>query len=151
MFALRYVHALNKKVLQDIVSYHIEQSRGNRHNLIAVLIAEHGFPVQSAVNFAAKLVKQAIETFIVTEQSLPSQFSGVSSYSHPPIRPSKSSSWDRERERDIRLYVQGLRDCIAGFINWMYETELFFGDKGSEVRAFGWIFLTSGADKIRDG
>jgi hypothetical protein len=131
------------------VSYHLEESRGNKHNLVAVLIAEHGFSVQSAVNFAAKLVKQTIDTFITTEQLLPISFSHPAGYSRSPAwssRPLPFHPWDRNGERDIRLYIQGVRDCVAAFVNWMYETELFFGKKGSEVRSFGWIFLTAGLD-----
>jgi hypothetical protein len=49
--------------------------------------------------------------------------------------------WDEEIFDNVRLYVQGLRDCVVGSINWAYETELYFGQKGEEVRAFGWVFL----------
>jgi Terpene synthase family 2, C-terminal metal binding len=147
-----HVALLDRSPAQDIVSYHLEESRGNKHNLVAVLIAEHGFSVQSAVNFAAKLVKQTIDTFITTEQLLPVSFSNRVGVGSPawPSKPSSFHPWDRDGERDIRLYVQGVRDCVAAFINWMYETELFFGKKGSEVRSFGWIFLTAGVDKSSD-
>jgi hypothetical protein len=39
------------------------------------------------------------------------------------------------------MYVQGLRDCIAGSIHWAYDGETFFGGRGDDVRAFGWVFL----------
>lgn len=47
---------------------------------------------------------------------------------------------------DVKAMVQGLKDCIVGCVNWVYETELFFGGKGEEVRAFGWVFLAPRVD-----
>ncbi|KAJ7711994.1 hypothetical protein B0H16DRAFT_1626674 [Mycena metata] len=55
---------------------------------------------------------------------------------HPPpeqVSPPLSS--------DSTLYLRGLKDCIVGTLNWSYETELYFGAKGDEVRQFGWVFL----------
>jgi hypothetical protein len=56
---------------------------------------------------------------------------------------SETPKHDREDAflNDIASYVQALRDCIVGTINWAYETELYFGKKGEEIRTFGWIFL----------
>ena len=43
----------------------------------------------------------------------------------------------------LDAYVHVLRDYISGNIHWFYETELYFGAKGEEVKAFGWVFLNS--------
>ena len=44
---------------------------------------------------------------------------------------------------NLLVYIQILRDYISGNVHWFYETELYFGTKGEEVKAFGWIFLNS--------
>ncbi|KAF4565373.1 hypothetical protein EYR40_002624 [Pleurotus pulmonarius] len=49
--------------------------------------------------------------------------------------------WDDEVRDDVRSYVNGLRDCVVGYIHWLYETEIYFGQLGDEVRATGWTFL----------
>jgi hypothetical protein len=141
--------------LQDIVSYHLDRPRGNKHNLVAILISENGYSIQNAVMSAATLVKQSIDAFLATEMLLlppPSSVCCVAS-SRTRRRSSKSPipTWDPKTERDVRLYVRSLRDCIAGFINWMYETEMFFGGNGSEVRSFGWVFLAPVLDKPGEG
>ncbi|KAF8645362.1 hypothetical protein AX16_007865 [Volvariella volvacea WC 439] len=46
-----------------------------------------------------------------------------------------------ETEEDIHALIQQMKDCIVGCANWIYETELYFGAKGEEVRSFGWVFL----------
>ncbi|KAG1722344.1 hypothetical protein EDB19DRAFT_1768126 [Suillus lakei] len=47
-----------------------------------------------------------------------------------------------------RRYVRGSRNCIAGSVNWLYETERYpsCGTKGNEVRAFGWAFVPAVLD-----
>ncbi|KAG9225377.1 hypothetical protein PLEOSDRAFT_1069096 [Pleurotus ostreatus PC15] len=49
--------------------------------------------------------------------------------------------WDDDVKDDVRSYVNGLRDCVVGYIHWLYETEIYFGQLGDEVRATGWTFL----------
>ena len=43
----------------------------------------------------------------------------------------------------LDAYIHVLRDYISGNVHWFYETELYFGAKGEEVKAFGWVFLNS--------
>ncbi|EGN97723.1 hypothetical protein SERLA73DRAFT_92947 [Serpula lacrymans var. lacrymans S7.3] len=107
---------------EDIVSYSRDNTKKNMNNLITVLMVEKSMSVQAALEYSGTLVQQSIDAFLETERIVP--------------------CWDKQATReDIRLYVQGLRDCIAGSINWFYETERYFGDKGEQVRSYGWVFL----------
>ena len=72
------------------------------------------------------------------------------SYSPPPSpspSPSPSSSTyslaleSNTTATTTKRYIEALKDCLVGTLHWAYETELFFGKKGSEVRAFGWVFV----------
>ncbi|KAK2467452.1 hypothetical protein APHAL10511_000307 [Amanita phalloides] len=54
------------------------------------------------------------------------------------LRPSAGLS---QLIRDLDASVRVLRDYIAGHIHWFYETEFYFGSKGEDVKAFGWVFL----------
>ncbi|KAL0948253.1 hypothetical protein HGRIS_010850 [Hohenbuehelia grisea] len=49
--------------------------------------------------------------------------------------------WDEQTCDDMRAYMQGLRDCIVGFVHWTYETDIYFGKHGEEVRNTGWMFM----------
>ncbi|KAJ7235640.1 hypothetical protein B0H12DRAFT_1191293 [Mycena haematopus] len=55
--------------------------------------------------------------------------------------PSVAAPMEGLSTTDSKLYLRGLKDCIVGTLNWGYETELYFGSKGDEVRQFGWVFL----------
>ncbi|PFH45987.1 hypothetical protein AMATHDRAFT_8405 [Amanita thiersii Skay4041] len=71
--------------------------------------------------------------------------------SSSPSTPTTTTSCqsDDSDEYHVKLFldaadtVQVLRDYIAGAVHWFYETELYFGTKGEEVKAFGWVFLNA--------
>lgn len=77
---------------------------------------------ECAVSSAGMLVKQSVDAFVATEEAL---------LSVPEFA----------ADGEVRRYLRGLHDWLAGFVNWLYETQLFLGDKGNEVRAFGWVFI----------
>lgn len=91
-------------------------------NIVTILMRERNVPLECAVSAAGTLVKQSVEAFVATEEAL---------LSVPEFA----------ADHEVRRYLRGLREWIAGFVNWLYETQLFLGEKGSEVRAFGWVFI----------
>jgi len=106
----------------DVASYAQKQARGDRHNLLTVLIEEKKLTAQGAADAAGALIRDTMDMFLANEQAILSE-------SATRLNP------------DIRRFAQGLRDWIVGFIHWIYETERFFGESAEEVRAFGWVFL----------
>ncbi|KAF8063271.1 isoprenoid synthase domain-containing protein [Lyophyllum atratum] len=154
----------------DVFSFNKDQAQGNRHNLITVIANDKRLSLQGALNLAGILIKQMFDSFIETEKSLfcpptPPQSNhfgngSLSSYwtwisstrlATPPASPGPDPSnmadgGDLARLGDLPSYVQTLRDCIVGTINWAYETELYFGRKGEEIRTFGWVFLKAPVD-----
>ncbi|KAF8836489.1 terpenoid synthase [Paxillus ammoniavirescens] len=107
---------------EDIVSCAKGISSAHRANIVTVLMKERNSSLDSALVSAGALVKHSVDAFLMLEESLLAM-PGVGT--------------DREAQR----YMQSLRDWIAGFVNWLYETQLFLGEKGSEVRTFGWVFV----------
>lgn len=45
---------------------------------------------------------------------------------------------------DAVTVAGAMRDCITGFIHWMYEGERYFGKQYEEVAKFGWVFIDTG-------
>ncbi|RDB21905.1 Alpha-muurolene synthase [Hypsizygus marmoreus] len=152
----------------DVVAFNNDQAQGNRQNLIAILMTHRRLTIQGALNLAGTLIKDMFDSFGATERSLlddlkpptPPQtnLSGnvsLSSYLNwtsltrtatPPTPPAiLKSDMESDGEHallcDLSSYIQVLKDCIVGSINWAYETELYFGKKGEEIRTFGWVFL----------
>jgi len=79
---------------QDIFSYNVEQSRGDTHNMIVILMKYHGLDLQGAVDYVGNLCSQTIDTFIENKANLP--------------------SWGPEIDDMVARYVQGLQDWIVG-------------------------------------
>ncbi|KAJ7606736.1 isoprenoid synthase domain-containing protein [Mycena polygramma] len=128
----------------DIVAYNTDQFMDNQFNIVSILRAHKGHTVQGAINYAFSLIEQALRDFRAAESAL---------VQSPPLPQSPTSPWplnllarDAPPEptplsSDSQLYLRGLKDCIVGTLNWSYETELYLGAKGDEVRQFGWVFL----------
>nr|BBH51502.1 putative sesquiterpene synthase [Clitopilus sp.] len=99
----------------DIFSYNVEQSKGDTHNMIPVVMNQEGLDLQSAVDFVGQMCKQSIDRFVEDASNLP--------------------SWGPEIDRDVAVYVNGLADWIVGSLHWSFESERYFGKTGLEVKA----------------
>ncbi len=66
-------------------------------------------------------------------------FGGTSKAGQCSTSPGEETVEENTKEDALR-YVRALEDCVAGGVQWLYETSLFFGAQGAEIRAFGWVF-----------
>ncbi|KAF8630447.1 hypothetical protein AX17_005424 [Amanita inopinata Kibby_2008] len=98
----------------DIFSYNVEQSRGDTHNMIVILMHYHNHSLQSAVDYVGNLCAQTIDKFIENTKLLP--------------------SWGPEIDSMVNQYVQGLRDWIVGSLHWSFQTHRYFGTEGPQVK-----------------
>ncbi|RXW15885.1 hypothetical protein EST38_g9973 [Candolleomyces aberdarensis] len=99
----------------DIFSYNVEQSKGDTHNMIPVVMAQEGLDLQSAVDFVGDMCKQSIDRFIEEQEHLP--------------------SWGPKIDADLAIYIGGLADWIVGSLHWSFDTERYFGKNGRQVKA----------------
>ena len=83
---------------QDIFSYNVEQSRGDTHNMIAVVMYQDGLSVQSAIDFVGEMCKQSIDRFNADRELLP--------------------SWNSTIDKHVKVYVDGLASWIVGSLHW---------------------------------
>ncbi|KAJ4490591.1 hypothetical protein J3R30DRAFT_110451 [Lentinula aciculospora] len=144
----------------DVFSYNIDQFTDNKLNIVSLLQSEREVALVHSIKDAGDLILQRLSSFKSLEKSL------LSSVGELPQAPaSKTSaaslkSWfsfdlfsetqklnnprssiTEFQAHDIALYVRSLKDCMIGFLNWTYETDMFFGTKGESVKSFGWVFL----------
>ncbi|KAH9478347.1 Sesquiterpene synthase Agr1 [Psilocybe cubensis] len=99
----------------DIFSYNVEQSKGDTHNMIPVVMNQEGIDLQEAVDFVGNMCKQSIDRFNEERRALP--------------------SWGPEIDRDVAIYVDGLANWIVGSLHWSFESERYFGKNGRQVKA----------------
>jgi hypothetical protein len=98
----------------DIFSYNVEQSKGDTHNMIPVIMNQYSLDLQSAVDFVGQLCKQSIDRFNNDRAQLP--------------------SWGPEIDHQVQIYVNGLADWIIGSLHWSFESERYFAKGGREVK-----------------
>ncbi|OAX41622.1 terpenoid synthase [Rhizopogon vinicolor AM-OR11-026] len=98
----------------DIFSYNVEQSKGDTHNMICVVMYEQGLDLQSAVDFVGELCKQSIDRFNEDRKLIP--------------------SWSPKIDKDVAVYVTGLADWIVGSLHWSFDSTRYFQNSGQEVK-----------------
>jgi len=112
------------------------------------------------MNLAGNMIKEAFTSFCGLENELlelmqpkPSPLSALFSFidrnwsgrtTTPNTEECDESKAHEKNIEEMKRYIQALKDCIVGSTHWLYETELFFGKKGGEVRTFGWVFANMG-------
>ena len=87
----------------------------------------HGFTLQAAVNDIRRGIQSEVGKFIDAYKSL------------------IAHTCDNE---DAVTVANAMRDCIAGFIHWIYEGERYFGKRHEEVATFGWVFMGTDGDQV---
>ena len=83
--------------------------------MVNVLMTHDGFSLQQAVDCIGEMCKQCIDTFIENTKRIP--------------------SWGDSIDRDVKLYVRGMREWIVGSLHWSFMTKRYFGDNGATVKA----------------
>lgn len=111
---LSFVRLKLTNTSQDIFSYNVEQSKGDTHNMIPVVMNEQDLDLQSAVDFVGDLCKQSIDRFNNDKINLP--------------------SWGAKIDKDVGVYVNGLANWIVGSLHWSFESERYFGKDGKEIK-----------------
>lgn len=141
-------------LFKDVTSYQFDLAKGNKHNLVAILMHHKNLCLQGAMSLAGNMIKNAFATFCSLERSLLESVDPKSTIGLPILSwvwTSLASTGSPETASDetlitVRNYITRLKDCIVGTVNWLYETELYFGKKGSEIRTFGWVFINPDMD-----
>ncbi|KAJ7080410.1 terpenoid synthase [Mycena belliarum] len=110
-------------VPQDIFSYNVEQSRGDTHNMIIILMTVDGHSLQSAMDYVGGLCRMTIQKFQEDRACVP--------------------SWGPEVDAMVERYVLGLEAWIVGSLHWSFMTERYFGKAAAEVKRHRFVSLIS--------
>lgn len=86
-----------------------------------------GFTLQAAVNDVRWRIQSEVGKFIHDYKSLTAR------------------TYDN---KDTVTVANAMRDCVVGFIHWIYEGERYFGKRHEEVAEFGWIFTDAGGNEV---
>lgn len=101
---------------QDVVSFNVEQARGDIHNIAIVLMAERGFSVQEAMDFVGDWYQSRSRHFVLLLDFL----------------------WGSQSDKDpghveLRSYLLGLATWVTANYEWSFESQRFFGAQHKEI------------------
>jgi hypothetical protein len=86
-----------------------------------------GFTLQAAVNKVRQSLQSEVEKFVHSYKTLVGRTCD---------------------DKDLAAVANAMRDCVTGFMHWIYEGERYYGKQYEEVAKFGWIFMGSGGTII---
>jgi len=111
-------------VANDIVSFNVEQARGDIHNVIIVLMNENkALSIQAAMEVVGDWYKQRGRHFVKYLAQLPSPNDGNSEI------------------QCLHQYAWSLGNWVTANYEWSFESQRYFGEQNSEVRKHGIVEL----------
>lgn len=111
------------------MSYDMEQARGETRNMVVILMELRQMGVQEAVDHVAEQCEALVKRFEENKGLLP--------------------SFGEELDPLVAIYVEGLQHWIAGFLNWCFETERYFGKEAPDVQIHGVVRLSRRSARSR--
>lgn len=93
----------------------MEKSRGLEvHNSVESVMHEHGFDIQSAIDWLECYVAGVRVEFLDNIANMP--------------------SWGEDIDRRVKIYIDGIAQWVRGNDDWTFESGRYFGNKGPEIR-----------------
>ncbi|EIM82223.1 terpenoid synthase [Stereum hirsutum FP-91666 SS1] len=104
----------------DIVSYNIEQARGDdSHNIVRIVMNELDTDVPRAMDWVAQRHTQLEREFFTALSELP--------------------TWGEPIDGWVKEYVYGLGNWVRANDQWSFESQRYFGTKGMEIMKSRWL------------
>ncbi|KAF8580485.1 terpenoid synthase [Ramaria rubella] len=107
----------------DIFSYDVEQSRGDTHNIVTVIMHNYKLDLQRSVDYAGDMCREALNEYCTLKADFP--------------------AYSPEINAQLFEYFRGLESWISGSLQWSYLTPRYFGNKGSEIKKHRMVKLSS--------
>ena len=99
--------------------------------MVVILTEHHGMGVQEAVDHVADQCEALVKRFEVNRKLVP--------------------SFGEDLDPLVTVYIEGLQHWIAGFLNWCFETERYFGKEAPDVQIHRIVRLTRRSSRHRSG
>ena len=108
--------------LKDIVSYNVEQMRGeDLHNIITCVMNEHHTDVNGAMLWVEDILFGVTERFHAALAALP--------------------RWEEPLNSQVKEYCDGIGQWVRALDDWNFESERYLGNKGLEIKRNRWMLL----------
>lgn len=101
---------------QDIVSFNVEQARGDIHNAVIVLMEKQKLSIQEAMDFVDEWYQRRSSKFIDIMKEM-----------------EETLDESDRMQRDLKIYIKGLAQWVTANYEWSFETSRFFGPHHKDI------------------
>lgn len=105
-YANNFVAEAHVFLFQDTFPYNAERSRGDAHNIIAVIMHDEKLGLQGAVDRAVDMCRGAMDKYIEAKANF--------------------SSYDVKIDKQVAAYMHGLESWMSGCIEWSFIAGRYF-------------------------
>ncbi|KAG9123248.1 hypothetical protein FRC07_015191 [Ceratobasidium sp. 392] len=98
----------------DVYSFPVEQTRGDTHNLVFIVMWNEGLGLEGAIDYVDKLLRKRLQEYVDAKAQL--------------------RSFGPEVDAQIAQYIQGVEYGVQGSISWTFMTPRYFGCDAEAVR-----------------
>ena len=98
-----------------MLSYKVEYAQGLADcNVLTVLMHERKFSLQEAADYSGVMYQTLVQQLLRGKEEL--------------------RSFGPAIDAQLRKYIQGLEDWVAGNLHWSFENRRYFGDEAERVK-----------------
>ncbi|KAJ1300592.1 hypothetical protein OPQ81_002246 [Rhizoctonia solani] len=105
----------------DIYSFPAEQSHGQLHNFVYVVMQNNQVDLQGAVDYVYQRIQTRVQEYVALKAQLP--------------------SFGPHLDEQVTRYIQGIEYVVQGCIEWYTVTPRYLGGDGKEARETGVVKL----------
>ena len=105
-----------------MISYNMEQARGDNHNIVTIVMHQNKTDIQGAMDWVYQYHKEVQAKFM-------------------DIYENKIPKFGEPVDTELAQYVDNLGNMVRGNVEWSYECERYFGKKGKEIQKTRWVTL----------
>lgn len=102
--------------LKDVVSFNVEQARGDIHNIIILLMEKRNLSVQEAMDLMDEWYQKRSSQFIDLMKETEALLDDANHI-----------------QRDLKTYIRGLAHWVTANYEWSFETNRFFGTLSKKI------------------
>ncbi|PPQ77846.1 hypothetical protein CVT25_015339 [Psilocybe cyanescens] len=103
-------------IANDIVSFNVEQARGDIHNAVIVLMEKQKLSIQEAMDFVDEWYQRRSSKFIDIMKEM-----------------EETLDESDRMQRDLKIYIKGLAQWVTANYEWSFETSRFFGPHHKDI------------------
>ena len=105
-----------------MISYNIEQARGDNHNIVTIVMHHNKTDIQGAMDWVYQYHKEVQAEFM-------------------DIYENKIPKFGEPVDTELAQYVDGIGNWVRANVGWSYESGRYFGKKGKEIQKTRWVTL----------